>query len=30
VAEVQRRVADSTGVELVPELHVVGDDAGSP
>jgi UDP-N-acetylmuramate dehydrogenase len=30
VAEVQRRVAESTGVELVPELHVVGDDAGSP
>jgi len=29
VAEVQRRVAESTGVELVPELHVVGDDAGS-
>lgn len=30
VAEVQRRVAETTGVELVPELHVVGDDAGSP
>jgi len=30
VAEVQRRVADATGVELVPELYVVGDDAGSP
>lgn len=30
VAEVQRRVADATGVELVPELHVVGDDAGTP
>jgi UDP-N-acetylmuramate dehydrogenase len=28
VAEVQRRVADASGVELVPELHVVGDDAG--
>jgi UDP-N-acetylmuramate dehydrogenase len=28
VAEVQRRVAQATGVELVPELHVVGDDAG--
>ena len=27
VAEVQRRVAETTGVELVPELHVVGDDA---
>jgi UDP-N-acetylmuramate dehydrogenase len=27
IAEVQRRVADATGVELVPELHVVGDDA---
>jgi UDP-N-acetylmuramate dehydrogenase len=27
VAEVQRRVANATGVELVPELHVVGDDA---
>jgi UDP-N-acetylmuramate dehydrogenase len=27
VAEVQRRVAEATGVELVPELHVVGDDA---
>jgi UDP-N-acetylmuramate dehydrogenase len=26
VAEVQRRVAKATGVELVPELHVVGDD----
>lgn len=30
VAEVQRRVADATGVELVPELRVVGDDTGSP
>lgn len=30
VAEVQRRVAETTGVELVPELHVVGDDTGSP
>jgi UDP-N-acetylmuramate dehydrogenase len=30
VAEVQRRVAAATGVELVPELHVVGDDAGGP
>jgi len=30
VGEVQRRVAESTGVVLVPELHVVGDDAGSP
>lgn len=28
VAEVQRRVAETSGVELVPELHVVGDDAG--
>jgi UDP-N-acetylmuramate dehydrogenase len=28
VAEVQRRVAQATGVELVPALHVVGDDAG--
>jgi UDP-N-acetylmuramate dehydrogenase len=28
VAEVQRRVAKATGVELVPELHVVGDDTG--
>jgi UDP-N-acetylmuramate dehydrogenase len=28
VAEVQRRVAKASGVELVPELHVVGDDAG--
>jgi len=28
VAEVQRRVAKTSGVELVPELHVVGDDAG--
>jgi UDP-N-acetylmuramate dehydrogenase len=27
VAEVQRRVAKTSGVELVPELHVVGDDA---
>jgi len=27
VAEVQRRVAKATGVELVPELHTVGDDA---
>jgi UDP-N-acetylmuramate dehydrogenase len=26
VAEVKRRVAETTGVELVPELHVVGDD----
>jgi UDP-N-acetylmuramate dehydrogenase len=26
VAEVQRRVAEASGVELVPELHVVGDD----
>jgi UDP-N-acetylmuramate dehydrogenase len=30
VAEVQRRVAEATGVELVPELHLVGDDTGSP
>jgi UDP-N-acetylmuramate dehydrogenase len=30
VAEVQRRVSEATGVELVPELHVVGDDTGSP
>jgi UDP-N-acetylmuramate dehydrogenase len=30
VAEVKRRVADATGVELVPELHVVGDDTESP
>lgn len=30
VAEVQRRVAEATGVELVPELHVVGDGTGSP
>ena len=30
VAEVQRRVARNSGVELVPELHVVGDDAGEP
>jgi len=30
VAEVQRRVQESTGVQLVPELYVVGDDAGSP
>jgi UDP-N-acetylmuramate dehydrogenase len=29
VAEVQRRVAKASGVELVPELHVVGDDAGA-
>jgi UDP-N-acetylmuramate dehydrogenase len=28
VAEVQLRVAKASGVELVPELHVVGDDAG--
>jgi UDP-N-acetylmuramate dehydrogenase len=28
VAEVQRRVAKTSGVELVPELHVVGDDQG--
>lgn len=27
VAEVRRRVAQTTGVELVPELHIVGDDA---
>jgi UDP-N-acetylmuramate dehydrogenase len=27
VGEVQRRVAEASGVELVPELHVVGDDA---
>jgi len=27
VAEVQRRVAATTGVQLEPELHVVGDDA---
>jgi UDP-N-acetylmuramate dehydrogenase len=27
VAEVRRRVAGATGVELVPELHIVGDDA---
>ena len=27
VAEVQHRVAKATGVELVPELHTVGDDA---
>lgn len=26
VAEVRRRVARETGVELVPELHIVGDD----
>jgi UDP-N-acetylmuramate dehydrogenase len=26
VAEVRRRVAQATGVELVPELHIVGDD----
>jgi len=30
VAEVQRRVAEATGVELVPELHVVGDDTAAP
>jgi hypothetical protein len=24
---VRRRVAETAGVELVPELHVVGDDA---
>jgi UDP-N-acetylmuramate dehydrogenase len=29
VAEVQRRVAKTSGVELVPELHVVGDDQGA-
>jgi UDP-N-acetylmuramate dehydrogenase len=28
VAEVRRRVAKTSGVELVPELHVVGDEAG--
>jgi len=28
VAEVQRRVAKASGVDLVPELHVVGDDEG--
>src|SRR5206468_643152 len=28
VAEVQRRVAQASGVELVPALHRVGDDAG--
>src|SRR5262249_22528843 len=28
VAEVRRRVARATGVELVPELHIVGDDIG--
>ncbi len=28
VAEVRRRVAQATGVELVPELHIVGDDIG--
>jgi UDP-N-acetylmuramate dehydrogenase len=27
VTEVRRRVARETGVELVPELHIVGDDA---
>ena len=27
VSEVRRRVARETGVELVPELHIVGDDA---
>jgi UDP-N-acetylmuramate dehydrogenase len=27
VTEVRRRVARQTGVELVPELHIVGDDA---
>jgi UDP-N-acetylmuramate dehydrogenase len=27
VAEVRRRVAQETGIELVPELHIVGDDA---
>ncbi len=27
VAEVRRRVADATGVQLEPELHVVGDDS---
>jgi len=30
VGEVQRRVAEATGIDLVPELHVVGDDTGSP
>jgi UDP-N-acetylmuramate dehydrogenase len=30
VAEVRRRVAGETGVELVPELHTVGDDADAP
>jgi UDP-N-acetylmuramate dehydrogenase len=30
VAEVRRRVASETGVELVPELHIVGDDADAP
>jgi UDP-N-acetylmuramate dehydrogenase len=30
VVEVRRRVASVTGVELVPELHIVGDDAGTP
>ena len=28
VAEVRRRVAKASGVDLVPELHVVGDDEG--
>jgi UDP-N-acetylmuramate dehydrogenase len=28
VTEVRRRVAHETGVELVPELHIVGDDVG--
>ncbi len=28
VAEVRRRVAQATGVELVPELHIFGDDIG--
>jgi UDP-N-acetylmuramate dehydrogenase len=30
VAEVRRRVAQQTGVELVPELHMVGDDVDDP
>jgi UDP-N-acetylmuramate dehydrogenase len=29
IAEVQRRVANATGVELVPEVRMVGDDVGS-
>ncbi len=28
VGEVRHRVAEASGVQLVPELHVVGDDAG--